>query len=112
MVHGPKYLNTVLCLLSSSPQTLSYTVCIKRLRAHLRAGHAVPTFVEHVGLNHGRADVPVNHPAERAFDAPNVVTVLQQMRRERMTEGMAASAFDDPGLADRFLCGPLNDHLA
>jgi len=54
----------------------------------------------------------VNHPAERAFDAPNVVTVLQQMRRERMTEGMAASAFDDPGLADRFLCGPLNDHLA
>ena len=37
--------------------------------------------IEHVCVDHRRAHVPM---AEQLLDGPNVITVLEEMRRERM----------------------------
>src|SRR5262245_48647418 len=51
--------------------------------------------VQDMGVDHGRADVLV---AQKVLDRPDVVSVLQQMGREGVPEGVTARRFGDSGL--------------
>lgn len=64
--------------------------------------------VEHVGVDHGGADVAVT---EKFLNRPDIVTGFQQMRRERVPERVAGNPFGQACFAgsflDRFLEGGL-----
>src|SRR5437867_4183882 len=47
------------------------------------ARHTAATALEHVRVDHGRADVAMT---EQLLDRPDVVTVLEQVGRERVSE--------------------------
>jgi hypothetical protein len=49
------------------------------------AHHGLRPFVEHMGINLGCRDIRM---AQKLLDNPEVGTVLQQMRREGMTQDM------------------------
>jgi hypothetical protein len=49
--------------------------------------------IEHVRIDHRRAHIRV---PEQLLHGANVVTVLEQMRRERMPERMAADPVGNP----------------
>ena len=49
--------------------------------------------IQDVGIDHGRADVRVT---EQFLDGANVVPILEQMCRERMTEGVGADPLRNP----------------
>ena len=49
-------------------------------------------------------------PQER-LDGSDVVAVLEQVRRERVAQGVGAGALGQRGLTDRELEGPLQDRL-
>jgi len=59
-----------------------------------------------VRVDHGRADVLV---AQELLDRADVVTALQQVRRERMAQGVGARHFGDPSSANRRAHGALDD---
>jgi hypothetical protein len=73
-----------------------------------RAPDAEPTSVEKVGVDHRRADIRV---AEQLLNGSNVIAVLEQVGRKRMTEGVAADSLRDPGEPDGCGHGALNDGL-
>ena len=54
------------------------------------APHAEPSTVEDVRVNHRRAQVPV--PQEFLY-CPDVIPILQEVRRERMPKRVAAHRF-------------------
>ena len=54
------------------------------------------TSIEDVGVDHGCLDVFV---AEEFLDCPDVITGLEQVGGEGMTEGMTSDVFVDTGLA-------------
>jgi hypothetical protein len=60
------------------------------------------------GVDHGRRDVAV---AQELLDGADVVTALQQMSGEGVTERVAAGALVDPGRADGSGHGALHVRL-
>jgi hypothetical protein len=60
------------------------------------AAHAEAAAVEHMGIDHGRADITMT---EQLLDGPNVGALFQQLGSERMTESMAAGRLADPAPA-------------
>ena len=58
-----------------------------------RASHAAPAAVEDVRVDHGGLDAPV---AEELLDGPDVVSILEQMGRERVAKGVAGDSFRQP----------------
>src|SRR5580692_10239083 len=73
-----------------------------------RAAHAAGASIEDVGVDHGRADVLVT---EELLDRTNVVTALQQVGRERMTQSVRARGLRNPSGADGRTHGPLDHGL-
>src|SRR5450756_2850886 len=69
---------------------------------------ALAAAVEHVRVDHGRADVLVT---KQFLDGADVVARLEQVGREGVAQGVAARVLDDAGAPHRFLHGPLNDAL-
>jgi hypothetical protein len=47
--------------------------------------------------------------SEKLLDRADVVTVFQEMRRERVTQGVARRSLDDASLEDGLSDGPLHD---
>lgn len=68
----------------------------------------MPSFVQNMGIDHSRADVLVT---EQFLNRADIVARLKQMRGEGVPEGVAAGMLNYPGLADRFLDGPLKNRL-
>jgi hypothetical protein len=48
---------------------------------------------------------------QQLLDGSDIVAVLEEMRRERVTEGMGTRALGRPRLTDSPLHGPLQDRL-
>ena len=67
--------------------------------------HPARALVHHVGIDHRRLDARV---AEQFLDGADVVSVLEQVRRERVPQCMAAHVLCDPGRAGRLL-DPANE---
>jgi hypothetical protein len=59
-----------------------------------RASHAPPTADQDVSVNHRGADVPVT---QQFLDRPDVVSVLEQVSGEGMTELVAGDMLFDVG---------------
>ena len=72
------------------------------------AQDASSTSIEHVGVDHGRADVRV---AEQLLDGAEVVARLQQMRREGMPKSVTGRGLRDAGSANRGVERTLQDRL-
>jgi hypothetical protein len=70
------------------------------------AAHATSTSVQDVRIDHRRAHVLV---AQELLSGPNVVAILKEVRRKRMTERMATGRLGDPCRASGFFDGLLND---
>jgi hypothetical protein len=70
-----------------------------------RAADALATAVEHMGVDHGGANVLV---AQKFLDCADVATCLQQVSSEGVSEGMASHMLDDTGAADGLLHRTLN----
>ena len=64
--------------------------------------------IQDVGIDHGRGHVAV---PQQLRDRPDVVAVLEQVRRERVSQGAGARALGEPGVSDRGLDGALEDRL-
>jgi hypothetical protein len=71
-----------------------------------RATHAVAAPVEYMGIDHGRGEVLV---PQEFLDGSDVVAGFEQVRGKRMAEGVTSNVFDDAGLANSLLHGPLED---
>jgi hypothetical protein len=65
-------------------------------------------FVQHMRLQHGRANVLVT---EQFLDDPDVVTGFKEVRGERMPECVAPGMLDHTGPADGLLDGLLQNRL-
>ena len=70
-----------------------------------RAGDALPALLQHVDVLHGRAQVFV---AEELLDGANVGAVLEEVRGERVAEGVAGGVLVDPSVVGRTFDGPLD----
>jgi len=57
-----------------------------------RAAHAAAALVQHMGVDHGGGNIGM---AEQFLHRADVVTVLQKVRGERMSQHMRAYALDD-----------------
>lgn len=57
-----------------------------------------------MGVDHGGFDVSV---AKKFLDGPNVVSVLEEVGRKAMAEGVATGGFPDSGLGDGLFDRPL-----
>jgi hypothetical protein len=68
----------------------------------------VASFVQHMGVDHGRAYVFV---AQQLLNRADVIARFQEMRCERMPEGMATGVFHDARFADGFLDGTLKNRF-
>jgi hypothetical protein len=68
----------------------------------------VTSLVQHVGVNHGRADIFVSH---QFLNCADVVSGFQQVSGEGMPEGMAADRLDHSGFSNGLLDRPLKDPL-
>ncbi len=66
------------------------------------------SFVQYMGVTHGRADVFV---PEEFLDSADIVARLKQMHGKGMPEGIAAYMLYYPGIADSFHNGPLKNRL-
>jgi hypothetical protein len=73
-----------------------------------RAPDAKRPPVEHVRIHHRRAHVSVT---EQFLDCPNVVAILEQVRRERMATGVGTHPLRDAGLPRRARDGLLDNRL-
>src|SRR6266567_8275370 len=60
------------------------------------ASHATAAAVEDVRIDHGRGDVAV---AEEFLDGPDVIAGLEEVRGERVAQGVAARRLGESGLA-------------
>jgi hypothetical protein len=60
--------------------------------------------VEHMGVDHSRADVAV---AEELLNGADVVTVLEEVGGKAVAEGVAARVLVDAGVADGLFDGAL-----
>ena len=58
--------------------------------------HSLPAPIRDMGVNHGRTDIRMT---EQLLNGPNVIAILNQMSRKRMSKGMWGSGF---GQTDRF----------
>ena len=75
----------------SSPAPPHYPLSIVNYQLPLaiqRAAHAQRTLIEHMGVDHGGADIFV---AEEFLDGANVIAVFQEVGGEGMTEGVTAN---------------------
>ena len=72
------------------------------------SSHPPSAAIEDVRVDHGRADVAV---AEQLLDRADVVTVLEQMGRERVPESVASGGLRDPRAQDGFPHRALQDRL-
>lgn len=73
-----------------------------------RAENSAAPAIEHMGVDHGRADIAV---AEKLLNGANVVSVFHEMCRERMPKGVAARGFGDSRLEAGVSEGPLQHGL-
>ena len=64
--------------------------------------HSAPTLVEHVRVDHRRADIAV---AQQFLDRPDVMARFEQVRRERVAQGVARCRAWDPRSTDGVLHG-------
>lgn len=84
----------------------------KVLAASQRVGRAsnspATSAIQDVCVNHSGFQVPV---PEQLLNCPNVVAVLEQVRREGVAEGVAAHRLLDVGGPNGRVNGPLNDPL-
>jgi len=71
-----------------------------------RATDTSPSPIQNMRINHRRADVPMS---EQFLDGPDVVPILEQMRRERMPQGVAGNQFGDAGMNGGIANGFLKD---
>lgn len=82
---------------------------ISRRRKSERVGWAAdgfPAFVENMRVDHRGANVAV---AQQLLDRADVVPVFQQMRGERMTQGVGRRVFGDARVPGGPRDGLLND---
>jgi hypothetical protein len=79
-----------------------------RLQPIDRALHAYPSAIQDVRVDHRGTDVCV---PEQLLDCPDVVSSLEQMRCEGMTQDVAADALRQPNPPRRLGNGPLNRRL-
>src|SRR3954453_17468296 len=68
------------------------------------AANTFAATVEDMGINHGRAYIGVS---KQLLNRPNVVAVLEQVGRERMSQRMAAAGLADAGALNCPLYRPL-----
>ena len=68
------------------------------------AADAAAAAVEDMGVDHGGADVAVT---QELLNRADVVAVFQEMRREGVSQGVAAGGFGDSGSLKRLLEGAL-----
>jgi hypothetical protein len=61
-----------------------------------------PSFIEHVGIDHGGRDIPMS---EQFLHRSDIITRFQQMRCETVAEGVAANRFRDGWRQKRFAQG-------
>src|SRR3990172_1845538 len=71
-----------------------------------RTSYAATAAVEDVGVNHRGTDVPVT---QQFLDRPDVVSVLEQVGGERVTERVAGDVLFDAGQSRRIFDGALKD---
>ena len=71
-----------------------------------RTSYAAPAAVEDVGVNHRGTDIPVT---QQLLDRPDVVSVLEQVGGERVTECVAGAMLFDAGQSHCFFHGALKD---
>lgn len=71
-----------------------------------RTSNAPPASVEHVGINHRGTHIPV---PQQLLDRPDVVSVLEQVGGERVTECVAGDTLFDVGQRRRFFDCTLKD---
>ena len=64
--------------------------------------------VENMRVNHGRFQILM---AQKVLNRSNIIPVLDQVRREGVTEGMGSSGAADLGIPDGLLDGTLDDCL-
>ena len=69
---------------------------------------SVTSPVQHMCINHGRADVFVSH---EFLDSTNIAAGLKQIRGKGMPEGMTSGVFDHSGLTDSLLQRPLKNDI-
>ena len=69
-----------------------------------RTSYTAPAAVEDVGVNHRGADVPM---PQQFLDRPDVVSVLEQVGGERVTERVAGDMLFDVGQSRRIFDGAL-----
>ena len=70
---------------------------LQRIR---RAPNTLSTPVQHMRIDHRRPDIAVT---QQLLHRPNIIPILQQMRRERVPECMARGVLLDISLPDRGL---------
>jgi hypothetical protein len=58
-----------------------------------RIAHGQPVSIQHVGIHHGGFHIFM---PEEFLDGSDVVALLKELRRDTMSEGMAADAFVEP----------------
>jgi hypothetical protein len=64
----------------------------RSLKAVQRAAYAQTAPVQHVRVDHGGSHARV---AEQFLDSPDVIAIVQEVRREGMAEGVAGRALGD-----------------
>jgi len=69
--------------------------------------HAQPPTIQHVRIDHRRAHVSVSEQ----FLGADIVAVLEQVRRERVAQGVAAGPLGDAGSVHGLGDGTLDDGL-
>ena len=88
------------CALRSTPRRSNHPV--------ERTPHALPALVQHMRVDHGRADVRM---PEEFLDRPDIVSRFEQVSRERMPQGMAARRLRDSRASNGVLHRPLHHGL-
>ena len=73
-----------------------------------RAADTVASFVQDMGINHGRSYIFVPH---QLLDGSDVVSGFKKMRRKRMSEGVTSDVLDYAGFANGLLYSPLENGL-
>jgi len=68
----------------------------------------VTSFVQDMGVDHGRADIVV---PEQLLDGPYIGAGFKQVRGKRMAEGVTSCMLDNAGLPNGLLHGPLEYRL-
>lgn len=69
---------------------------------------ALSTPIQYVGLDHCGLHVLVS---QQLLDGPNIVPILQEVRRKGVPEGVTRGEFGQPSPSHRPLDGPLDDGL-